>query len=147
MSGWGYVLMSVSVVLFWALVIAGVVALVRYLSRSSQHTPGPGAARPTPEQVLAERYARGDIDDEEYRRRATGTPSTRSAPGSAPASRPQRLRLNHSSIRIVSSDNIPVRGRPPAEQRDLRTTVARAPPPAWPAGSFDSVLVAAMHPR
>jgi putative membrane protein len=69
MSGWGYVLMSVSMVLFWALVIAGVVALVRYLSRSSQHTPDPGAARPTPQQVLAERYARGDIDDEEYRRR------------------------------------------------------------------------------
>ena len=65
----GYVLMSVSMVLFWALVIAGVIALVRYLGRSSQHTRDSGAARSTPEQVLAERFARGDIDDEEYRRR------------------------------------------------------------------------------
>jgi putative membrane protein len=69
MNGWGYVLMSVSMVLFWALVIAGVVALVRYVGRSSQPTPDSGATRPTPQQVLAERFARGDIDDEEYRRR------------------------------------------------------------------------------
>lgn len=69
MGGWGYVLMSVSMILFWALVIAGVVALVRYLGRSSQHSHGSGAARSTPEQVLAERFARGDIDDEEYRQR------------------------------------------------------------------------------
>jgi len=69
MSGWGYVLMSVSMVLFWALVIAGVIALVRYLGRSSQHTRDSGTTHPAPEQVLAERFARGDIDDEEYRRR------------------------------------------------------------------------------
>jgi len=69
MSGWGYVLMSISMVLFWALVIAGVIALVRYLGRSPRHTHDLGTARPAPEQVLAERFARGDLDDEEYRRR------------------------------------------------------------------------------
>jgi putative membrane protein len=68
MSGWGYVLMSVSMILFWALVIAGVVALVRYLGRSSQRTHASGGSRPAPERVLAERFARGDIDEEEYRR-------------------------------------------------------------------------------
>jgi len=67
MSGWGYGLMALTSVLFWVLVIGGVVALVRYLGRS------PGAAgsahRPAPEQVLAERFARGEIDAEEYRHR------------------------------------------------------------------------------
>lgn len=35
MSGWGFALMSVSLVLFWGVAILGIVALVRYLSRSS----------------------------------------------------------------------------------------------------------------
>ena len=70
MSGWGYALMTVSMVLFWALLIAGVVTLVRYLGRSTQPTlTSPPPHRHTPEQVLAERFARGDIDDDEYRRR------------------------------------------------------------------------------
>ena len=69
MSVWGYVLMSVGMVLFWALVIAGVVALVRYLGRSAPHSHGGEGTRATPEQVLAERFARGEIDEEEYRRR------------------------------------------------------------------------------
>ncbi|WP_237323463.1 SHOCT domain-containing protein [Streptomyces sp. MOE7] len=36
-----------------------------------------------PEQILAERYARGEIDDEEYRRRLATLRGTR--PGSAPS--------------------------------------------------------------
>jgi putative membrane protein len=68
MGGWGMVLMTVSSVLFWGLIIAGIVALVRYAGRS---TPQGGSATETatPEQVLAERYARGEIDEEEYTRR------------------------------------------------------------------------------
>ncbi|MEK6439193.1 SHOCT domain-containing protein [Pseudonocardia sp. T1-2H] len=65
MGGWGYGLMSVSMVLFWGLIIFGVIALVRYLGRSDRST----AARPTPEQVLAERFARGEIDEQEYHQR------------------------------------------------------------------------------
>ncbi|MFD8495802.1 SHOCT domain-containing protein [Amycolatopsis sp. NPDC059657] len=83
MSGWGYVLMTVGMVLFWGLVIFGVVALVRYLARSSQRPEGLGAPRPTPEQVLAERFARGEIDEQEYRSRlATLRGSPQSASGS-----------------------------------------------------------------
>jgi putative membrane protein len=56
-------------VLFWALVIAGIVVLVRYLGRtgraSSGQTRSPGRA----EAILAERFAQGEIDEEEYRRR------------------------------------------------------------------------------
>jgi putative membrane protein len=62
MNGWGYALMTVSMVLFWALIIVGVVTLVHYLARNDQ----PTAARPIPEQMLAERFARGDIDEQEY---------------------------------------------------------------------------------
>jgi putative membrane protein len=65
MTAWGYGLMTVSMVLFWALVIFGVVALVRYLSRNDRAS----AAPPTPEELLAERFARGEIDEEEYRGR------------------------------------------------------------------------------
>lgn len=68
MNGWEYALMTVSMVLFWSLVIFGIVALVRYLGRASQPSTGPHAPRPTPEQLLAERFARGDIDEHEYRR-------------------------------------------------------------------------------
>jgi len=68
MHWWGYAFMTVGTLLFWALVIAGIVALVRYAGRSSQ-PPAAIAQRPTAEQVLAERYARGEIDDEEYQRR------------------------------------------------------------------------------
>jgi putative membrane protein len=67
MSGWGYLLMAVNTVVFWGLVAAGVVVLFRYLGRTPDRSGG--SARPTAEQVLAERFARGEIDEEEYRRR------------------------------------------------------------------------------
>ena len=41
MSGWGYAGMAVGMVLFWALVIAGIVALVRFTAGPSQPGPGP----------------------------------------------------------------------------------------------------------
>ncbi|MFD2079007.1 putative membrane protein [Actinopolymorpha cephalotaxi] len=104
MGWWGYVLMTVSMIVFWGLVIAGVVALVRYAGHGPQTGPGgerphipaqaqapdthapPPAARatmqPTPDDVLAERFARGEIDEDDYRHRldvlhATGSGSTR----------------------------------------------------------------------
>lgn len=65
MNAWGYTLMTISMVLFWGLVMYGVTALVRY--------PAPGnrsvTARPTAEQLLAERFARGEIDEHEYHQR------------------------------------------------------------------------------
>lgn len=65
MSGWGYALMTLGMVLFWALVIFGVIALVRFLARNDR----PTAARLTPEQLLAERFARGEIDEHDYHQR------------------------------------------------------------------------------
>ena len=66
MSGWWYALTGVGNVLFWGLLIMGIVLLVRYLGRT-QAMAG-GTAR-TPEQILAERFARGEIDEDEYHRR------------------------------------------------------------------------------
>jgi len=64
-SGWGMALMMIGNVLFWAVVILGAVALVRYLTAGNR-TVGP---RPAPEELLAERFARGEIDEQEYRTR------------------------------------------------------------------------------
>ncbi|MEV4603421.1 SHOCT domain-containing protein [Amycolatopsis sp. NPDC049253] len=65
MSGWGLALMTIGNLVLWALVIVAIIALVRVLSRRS----GPGdGERSTPEQVLAERFARGEIDEQTYRR-------------------------------------------------------------------------------
>ena len=64
--GWGYALTMINmVVLFWALAIFGVVALVRFLTRDDQQR----TTSPTPEQLLADRYARGEIDEQEYHHR------------------------------------------------------------------------------
>ncbi|NUK33629.1 SHOCT domain-containing protein [Streptomyces lunaelactis] len=77
-SGWGWFAMSASMILFWALIITAVVLLLRAVGQTSEHTHSPKGH--SPEQVLAERFARGEIDEEEYRRRlatlhASGPPA------------------------------------------------------------------------
>ncbi len=67
MSGWGYVLMTLNMLLFWGLVIGAIVFLVRYVSGS--HLLGTGRDAASAGQILAERFARGEIDEEEYHRR------------------------------------------------------------------------------
>ncbi|KOU59481.1 hypothetical protein ADK57_33330 [Streptomyces sp. MMG1533] len=67
-SGWGWFAMSASMVLFWALIITVGVLIFRAVNRPHEHTHTPAAPQ-TPEQVLGERFARGEIDEEEYRRR------------------------------------------------------------------------------
>ncbi|MFC3386065.1 SHOCT domain-containing protein [Couchioplanes caeruleus subsp. azureus] len=82
MGGWGMVLMAMSSLLFWALVIVGIVALIRYTSGGAQRSE-PVVHGPTPQQTLAERFARGDIDEEEYGRRlqVLGGTAPTSGPG------------------------------------------------------------------
>ena len=65
MGGWGAVFMTITTVLFWVLIIVGVIALFRYLNRGDR----PTISQSTPEQMLAERFARGEIDEQEYRQR------------------------------------------------------------------------------
>src|SRR3989338_3704811 len=63
MGGWnGFGLLGwIPMLLFWILLILGVVALIRYLGRSSQ-----GQENKTPLDILKERYARGEIDKKEF---------------------------------------------------------------------------------
>lgn len=75
-NGWGWgawLVMALMMVAFWGLLIVGLVALVRYVGgpRDGAHVkpagPAPGPDRA--QDVLAERFARGEIDEDEYRRR------------------------------------------------------------------------------
>lgn len=61
MTGWGYLLVIVGMVLPWLLVIVGGVWFGRHLFRSR------GVTVPAPERVLADRYARGTLDEQQYR--------------------------------------------------------------------------------
>ena len=66
MGGGAWVLMGLGMVLFWALVILGVVWLVRTLTEQ----PGPGAGhpvhQPSPLEILDRKLAEGAISVEDY---------------------------------------------------------------------------------
>lgn len=66
--GWGgWLLMSLVTAAFWALVVVGIVALFR--GGRSSTPPARRLGDDEAQHVLDERFARGDIDAEEYRRR------------------------------------------------------------------------------
>lgn len=66
--GWGgWIAMSLVMVAFWALVVFAVVVIFRGTSSTS---PSDGSASRDPMQILGERFARGEIDAEEYHDRA-----------------------------------------------------------------------------
>ncbi|MER7274585.1 SHOCT domain-containing protein [Dactylosporangium sp. NPDC000244] len=72
MGAWTMAFMTLGNLLFWALVIVGIVMLVR---RFDRRTPPNHATRSGPDsgplahQILDERFARGEIDEDEYVRR------------------------------------------------------------------------------
>jgi putative membrane protein len=70
-NGWGWggwAVMALMMIAFWAVVIAAGFAVVRWLSaiRNASSANGPGRA----EELLAERFARGEIEEDEFRKRA-----------------------------------------------------------------------------
>lgn len=64
MSGWGYAWMGIGMVVFWALLIAGLVMVVRLVAGDRERPPR--LETPAAEQLLAQRFARGDIDEQEF---------------------------------------------------------------------------------
>jgi putative membrane protein len=68
---WGWAVMGVVMLLFWA----GVVAVILVLVRGSRSGAAGGGRDPQafrhddPERILAQRFARGEIDETEYKGR------------------------------------------------------------------------------
>ena len=80
MSGWGWLLMTLGILGFWALVAVLALALLRHPGPPNQQ-PQPGQQpRPGAEEILAERLARGELDPEEYRQRLQTLQETTSRP-------------------------------------------------------------------
>lgn len=64
--GWGgWILMTLAMVALWALVVFVVLALFRGDRASDEAAPGRG----DPMQILEERFARGEINEDEYHAR------------------------------------------------------------------------------
>ena len=100
LGGWGRALGLGSLV-FWALLVVAVIALVRLFTGSGQRLQppyrgyaggagahgesGPAAApaAATPEQILAGRFARGEIDEDEFHQRMAALRAEAAHPGSA----------------------------------------------------------------
>ena len=68
-TGWGgWLLMTVMFLLFWSVVV-GLVVYAIYLTRRPGATRHPEPDRPAhhdAERILAERFARGEIDEDEF---------------------------------------------------------------------------------
>lgn len=65
--GWGgWILMTGAMVVFWALLLFAVLALFR-----TQRSGGSTSDRRDPMQILDERFARGEIDEDEYYARSS----------------------------------------------------------------------------
>jgi len=61
MTGWGWFGMTFSSLLFIAVLLLGGMLLIRYARQE------PPAGPRSPEKILAERYASGELTEEEYR--------------------------------------------------------------------------------
>ena len=67
--GWGHMFVgAIGMILFWAIVISLVVFLVRRLG-GGRNTTASEQERPTALDILKERYAKGEIDRDEYEQR------------------------------------------------------------------------------
>lgn len=65
MGGGGWIVMALAMVVFWALVVFGLVAIFR----GTRDAGGTGNVRRDSMEILEERFARGEIDAAEYRAR------------------------------------------------------------------------------
>lgn len=68
MGPWGWALMLAAMTLFWGLVIFAVVMIFRR-SGASRTEAGSWPPKPTALEILDQRFARGEVDREEYESR------------------------------------------------------------------------------
>jgi putative membrane protein len=64
MGGWGMALMIIGNLVFWGLLITVAVLLARYIRQTTSSPP----AEVSPQQIAAQRFARGEINEDEYLR-------------------------------------------------------------------------------
>jgi len=70
-DGWGpgaWIAMAFVMMVFWAIVVAAIIALVRSNQGPGQDHAAVGRAD-NPARILDERFARGEIDADEYKQR------------------------------------------------------------------------------
>jgi putative membrane protein len=87
-DGWGagdWLAMSLMMVVFWGLLIALIVWTVRSFNNAPARFGGEQSANGSADAVLAERFARGEIDEDEFaaRRELLHSGTGRSAGGGA----------------------------------------------------------------
>lgn len=63
MGGWGFGFGGIVTTLFWILVIVGVIALIRWMSRESKRS---SSHEKSALEILKERYVKGEIDRKEF---------------------------------------------------------------------------------
>ena len=71
MGVWCYVLMGVGSVLFWAAIIAAIIVFARSVGAGSRRYEDRGPVAGAAENLLAERFVRGEIDESGYTARLT----------------------------------------------------------------------------
>jgi putative membrane protein len=70
-GGWGgWIMMTLVMLLFWGGLIAVIVLFARVLGTDSRTRSG-ATASARADELLTERFARGEIDEDEFRRRMT----------------------------------------------------------------------------
>lgn len=84
-TSWSWILMAIMMVFVWgSLIWLGVVLLRRSGTNEHAAVRGPVAPpAPSPQQILAERLARGEIEADDYRTRLEVLTTTQTGPGSS----------------------------------------------------------------